>query len=270
MTLKSFLQVIAVSLFGVLASCSTTTPPSPPIPPVSECGKSSFVQKTKVLQKETCTAIDVTKLHPERKSIWGKKSQFWAPGTTLRVKFLEGSDKQKELTWQRFQTIQGICNIKFVQVTEGTSDIRVGFDKNDGHWSYVGIYNQRIPQAEKTLNIGLNALDGSQEWDRVGLHEILHAMGFLHELQHPFAEIPWDREAVYAYYAQTQGWSKAQVDAQVLNKATPDDFIGSGFDPDSIMCYPVSGAHTKNRLIVGWNYYFSPCDIKVIKEIYHF
>jgi serralysin len=266
MTLKSFCLSVISALF--LASCSTTH--VTPVPPADLCGKNQFVQKTRVVKNETCTAIDATRLNPDRKSIWGKKSLFWQPGTTLKVLFLEGSSTQQDLAWARFQVLQSLGNIKFEKVTSGVSDIRVGFDRNDGHWSYVGVQNRRIPQAQKTLNIGLTNADSPEEWDRVGIHEILHALGFHHELQHPFAEIPWDKEAVYDYYSRTQGWSRAQIDAQVLNKATPEDFIGSKFDPESIMCYPVNGEFTGHRLIVGWNYKLSPCDVEVFQSIYHY
>lgn len=269
MTLKSFCVSVFSALALFLSSCSSTH--VTPVPPADLCGKENgFVQKTKVLKHETCTAVDHSRLHPDRKSMWGKKSLFWQPGSILKVHFLSGGNAQKELAWARFQVLANLGNIKFERVTSGVSDIRVEFDINDGHWSYVGIQNRRIPQAEKTMNIGLSGLDREEEWDRVVIHEVLHALGFLHELQHPYAEIPWDREAVYEYYGKTQGWDRAQVDAQVLDKATPEDFIGSKFDPNSIMCYPVSGEFTNNRLIVGWNYKLSPCDVEVFQSIYHY
>ena len=32
----------------------------------------------------------------------------------------------------------------------------------------------------------------AEEYYRTTLHEFGHALGFLHELQHPFGSIPWD------------------------------------------------------------------------------
>ena len=42
---------------------------------------------------------------------------------------------------------------------------------------------------------------------------LYHALGFQHELQNPFDEIPWDLPKVYAQYgAPPNNWSKEDVD----------------------------------------------------------
>lgn len=269
MHLKSLFHAAVLSIFLFLAGCSTSY--VTPIPePVDIC--QNFEQKQKVIKSESCTAIDYDRLFPERKSIWGKKSLFWQPGSTLKVAFVDGTQAQRNLMWSRFETIQSICNIKFekVEIEQANSNIRVSFDHNSGgHWSYLGVQNNRIPKFQKTMNISLDSTDRGEEWDRVAQHEILHALGFHHELQHPYADIPWDREKVYAYYEKSQGWNRAQVDAQILNRATPDDFTGSEFDSFSIMAYPVSPELTKNGFSIGWNFKLSACDLETIRSIYH-
>lgn len=202
---------------------------------------------------------------------WGARSKFWPAGSTLRVKFLAGSASQKAEAWKRFQVIQGYTNLKFVQST-GASEIRVRFDYNNGHWSYVGKDCLGIPKSQPTMNLALKSGwfgDGATEWDRVALHEILHSIGLMHEHQHPQAKIPWDVPAVIAYYQNTQGWSEAEIRQQVLTvePMTPD-FVGTRFDPTSIMEYPIDPHLTTNGFSVGWNTKLSALDIQYIQTVY--
>jgi hypothetical protein len=64
------------------------------------------------------------------------------------------------------------------------------------------------------MNYGwLLANTPDQEYSRVVLHEFGHALGAIHEHQHPAAGIPWDKPKVYEYYAR-QHWS---IDQRFLN-----------------------------------------------------
>jgi len=47
------------------------------------------------------------------------------------------------------------------------------------------------------------------EFSRTVIHEFGHALGMIHEHQHPLAAIPWDKDKVYTYYAGYPNyWSK--------------------------------------------------------------
>lgn len=222
-------------------------------------------------EPHTCVAIKAEPLPSGVAQIWGERGSFWPQRSTLKIRFLSGTTRQKTQAWQRFQQIDELVNLTFVQVTSGPSDIRVRFDLDKGHWSYVGIASRQIASNAATMNLGLVAGvfgDFADEWDRVTLHEMLHALGFEHEHQHPAAGIPWDKAKVYAFYAQTQGWNKRQVDFQVLRRYTGDQFHGSAFDRQSIMLYPVTAEHTTNGFSVGWNRKLSATDIAFIKSVY--
>lgn len=70
------------------------------------------------------------------------------------------------------------------------------------------------------------------------LHEFGHALGAGHEHQSPFANIPWDRDAVYDYYARSPNeWSEEDVDHNILNVHDSETTQATTFDPDSIMLY---------------------------------
>jgi len=118
------------------------------------------------------------------------------------------------------------------------------------------------------MNIALDRHHDNREWDRVVLHETLHAVCLEHEHQHPNNTIPWNREAVYDHYWRTQGWDRAMVDYQVLNRAMPKQLRTSGFDPDSIMCYPIDRHLTTNGFSVGWNTRLTAGDIALLRSLY--
>jgi hypothetical protein len=101
------------------------------------------------------------------------------------------------------------------------------------------------------------------------LHEFGHALGCIHEHQSPDQRIPWDKEAVYAYYAQ-QGWSRLQVDANLFRAYSPEGIQFSRFDRESIMLYAVDNALTRGDWEVGWNTELSDEDEAFIRGQYPF
>ena len=252
----------ALVAFCCLASCTTTTPT------VKECLTVSHAPVA-----ASCVAIDADLLDEpgpmDALRLWGHRSKFWPQDAVLKVRFLDGSTFQQERAWQRFQAIDELAGITFERVCSGPSDIRVAFRAGSGHWSFLGTDTRSIPQHAATMNLGLTTQDDSGEWDRVALHEILHALGFSHELQHPRASIPWDERRVIADYAATQGWSEDQTRRQVLTRDEGADFVGSTFDAASIMCYPVERSHVTNpAYAVGWNRRLTDTDKRIIKEVY--
>jgi len=221
---------------------------------------------------DTCVAIKpLPQASDGAQRLWGRNSDFWPQRATIRVKFLDGSQSQQDRAWFRFQKIDSLVNLSFVRVTSGVSEVRVSFNPDDGHWSWVGRYNARRPQNEPTMNLALKSGlfgDYSREWDRVVLHEVLHMAGFGHELQSPQSTIRWNKPVVYEYYWRTQGWDRAQTDFQVINRSNPSDFNGSAFDSKSIMAYPVDPSHTLDGTKIGWNRKLTPTDIMIIQSIY--
>lgn len=207
---------------------------------------------------------------PVQLAAWGQFSKRWQPRTTLRVRFIGGDTRQRDLLLARMRYLDSLCaTIAFRVVTGGPSEIRVRFDLNAGHWSYVGTDCSRISQNTNTMNIGLRASDSPKEWDRVGLHETLHALAFNHEHQHPRSVIPWNKPAVYQFYGETQGWSRSEIDAQVLNRSTATNIFGTDPDPTSIMMYPIpKELLTDPKFAVGWNTKLSPLDIATLTRLY--
>ena len=220
---------------------------------------------------ESCVAIRAMepRLPAGVQRAWGQPSKFWPQRSVLRVRFLSGTARQKAEAWKRFEHIDALVGLSFRRVETGASDIRVRFDKGKGHWSYMGTDARLVPSNAATMNIDLRAGvfgDGAEEWDRVGLHEPLHAIGLEHEHQHPRSTIRWNKPVVYADYAAQQGWSKEQVDFQVINRSDAKNYIFTNPDGNSILQYPVPPGHA--NIVIGWNVKLSPADVAFLAKIY--
>ncbi len=92
------------------------------------------------------------------------------------------------------------------------------------------------------------------------LHEFGHCIGISHEQASPGANIPWDKPAVYRYYAENSGWSKEMVDQNVLAKLNPQGVSFTPHDSKSIMQYPVPNELTIGDFEIGWNTSLSEID----------
>lgn len=157
----------------------------------------------------------------------------------LFVRFLDGDER----IWQRIaQVVTGpegwnsACGLQFIFNQDEAAQIRISF-KPGGSWSHVGRY-QPADQRWPTMNFGwFTAATTDQEIRRVALHEFGHAMGLVHEQSVPWANIPWDRPAVYAYYKIAMGWTPQQVEAQVLAPIAREVLSSGGWDGASIMHY---------------------------------
>jgi Astacin (Peptidase family M12A) len=175
----------------------------------------------------------------------------WVNGTPLKYAFFEnqapfrqwtGNDALRAQVRKAFArwTALGI-GLRFEEVADrSAAEIRIGFEADDGHWSYVGrdVLNQGSD--DRTMNLDPN--DGIQNGEYgidVACHEIGHTLGFPHEHQNPNAGIVWDEEAVYrALSLPPNSWPREKTFHNIIRKIPPDQVQGSSWDPNSVMHYP--------------------------------
>lgn len=166
----------------------------------------------------------------------------WVNGTNLHYFFFKtpkwrGSRDQREVVRNAFKAWKDVgIGLEFSEVdTPDEAEIRIGFQRGDGAWSYLGrdVLNQA--ESDRTMNFGW---DIRRDID-TAIHEIGHTLGFPHEHQNPNAGIVWDEEAVYAELAgPPNNWSRAKTHWNIIRKLPQSDVEGSVWDKDSIMHYP--------------------------------
>ena len=202
-------------------------------------------------------------VNPDRAALIVVLGKKWVNGTNLRYYFFDQAsdgrnvmlsngtrewrtwtttDAEKEVVRRAFADWQDVgIGVAFQEVdSRDEAEVRIGFMRGDGAWSYIGrdIIDLGIGRDERTMNFGWDLTRSPSEID-TAIHEIGHTLGFPHEHQNPNAGIVWDEEAVYTALAQPpNSWDRDKTFRNIISKINPDTVQGSSWDPDSIMHYP--------------------------------
>lgn len=201
---------------------------------------------------------------------------YWGQRADITIGFMGGSQMLRErvrdaaMKW----IDEGGANVVFrfwMDADPATANVRIAFIQGKGSWSYIGKRALDIESHKPTMNFGwLDDDTDDMEVQRVVLHEFGHMLGLIHEHQHPDVTINWDKEQVYAYYAQgPDGWTKEKVDINLFQTYDPSQVYRSDFDPDSIMMYAVNSALTIDGFSTEWSSELSDKDKLLISNAYN-
>ncbi|KAI4254623.1 MAG: hypothetical protein L6R42_007119 [Xanthoria sp. 1 TBL-2021] len=197
--------------------------------------------------------------------------KFWAPGRELRISFVAGTDWQKDQVKKFAPLWCKHANLSMKFVPNGDCDILIDFNPSLGSWSNLGTDSGYVAsQRRPSMNLGWINQDQKEENIRgVILHEFGHALGAVHEHESPFAQIPWNKEAVYkSLGGPPNNWDKQKVDGNMFTKYGLDKVKATKFDIQSIMLYHYPAEWTTNGKGTPYNTDLSERDKSYIRFTY--
>ncbi|KAI4279692.1 MAG: hypothetical protein L6R38_004970 [Xanthoria sp. 2 TBL-2021] len=197
--------------------------------------------------------------------------KFWAPGRELRISFVAGTDWQKDQVKKFAPLWCKHANLSMKFVPNGDCDILIDFNPSLGSWSNLGTDSGYVAsQRRPSMNLGWINQDQKEENIRgVILHEFGHALGAVHEHESPFAQIPWNKEAVYkSLGGPPNNWDKQKVDGNMFTKYGLDKVKATKFDIQSIMLYHYPAEWTTNGKGTPYNTDLSEKDKSYIRFTY--
>jgi hypothetical protein len=181
-----------------------------------------------------------------------------ASGVRLSVQFLDSPPANlRARILKHMNAWNKTANVVFTE-TRGTGEVRIARldspPEMAGYWSYIGTEILEIPDDEPTLNLeGFTMSEAESEFRRVVRHEAGHTLGFEHEHMRGALVKKIDRKKAFVFFDRTQGWTRKEVEQQVLTPLKDKSIMGTTeADPLSIMCYEIPGSITKDgKAIVG-------------------
>lgn len=195
-------------------------------------------------------------------------SKLWANGRTLKIAFIDEleADHKDKIIKAASQWLPYI-NLTFEFVDDLVGDIRIA-TTNNSNSSMLGTDALLIHPDDRTMDLGVKP--DHPDFEVIVTHEFGHALGAMHEHQHPQAKIPWDKPKVYAFYQNREmgPLTPAQVDHNLFTPFDTLEAIYTAYDKRSIMHHPVANDLTVGDWEVPINRKISKKDKQLMKLLY--
>lgn len=199
----------------------------------------------------------------------GATHRRWPQHSTVTIAFKGTTKEQEELVKKGFSKFTPHINLTFKYVPGPDADIRIGPTENKGEngSSYIGI-NAKKAAADKLTFF----MDFDREPENViatAVHEGLHAIGVLHEHQHPDRSITFNKEKVLERFKEADDPQKTMQSA-VLDtvKRQKNGPMFTPYDPLSIMHYEFESEDLNGAPAIPKNNELSAGDIALLRLMY--
>ncbi|RLU09674.1 hypothetical protein CS078_12025 [Pseudomonas prosekii] len=191
-----------------------------------------------------------------------KHTRFWTPGRTLHIAFLDGDDDFIQATMEAANNWLPHINLEFLFIEGDQGDIRITQTPGT-YWSLIGT-DALLRTEGATMGLSPDMRMPGFFAANV-MHEFGHALGALHEHQHPEVNIPWDLRALYAahgadQFADEDHYARTIVDERYLTRVDANEVRYSDYDPKSIMHYAIREDWTEGDFKIDLNLVLSDKD----------
>ncbi|MFF7108186.1 hypothetical protein [Pseudomonas sichuanensis] len=156
--------------------------------------------ETSIAKRLKTRRVPSTPRSSRKKRSIGDHTIFWETGSTLRISFTghpEEDLKQAIVAVARAWLVHANLDFELVDDDDQSADIRIDTAvPPDFNESALGLVARNMDGP--SMSLGVRPAD--EHFRRIVLHEFGHALGMIHEHQHPMANIPWDLEALRARF----------------------------------------------------------------------